>query len=98
MFFRNIMLAFASPTVDHRNLLGLGISTDSAAEAARQAHQVIVVQGLIGTRQSPPPQTEAGGIVAHPIVAIQYDAIDAIVTASQKVPVNAAQLIRHASK
>ena len=44
----NIVLAFASPTIDHRNLMCLGIPADAAAETARQAHQVVVVEGLIG--------------------------------------------------
>jgi hypothetical protein len=37
----------SGPTVDHGNLLGLGIRADVATEAVSQAHQVMVVEGLI---------------------------------------------------
>ena len=43
-------VVFASSTVDERNLVGLRISAYAPAESAGQAHQVMVVEGLVGTR------------------------------------------------
>jgi len=43
-------VVFAFSRVDERNLVGLRISAYAAAESAGQAHRVMVVEGLIGTR------------------------------------------------
>ena len=43
-------VVFAFSTVDERDLVGLRMSAYAAAESAGQAHQVMVVEGLIGTR------------------------------------------------
>ena len=95
MFFGNIMFAFSGPAVDHGNLMGFRIPTNATAEAARQAHQVGVVQSLIGTGQVPPPDAETGGIVAHPEVAIQHDPVDAIITSREEVLITVAQPVFH---
>ena len=81
--------------VDHGNLVGLGIGANATAEAASQAHQVVVVEGRVGTGSASPPSPETGGFVPHSIVAIEYDAIDTIITAAQKVLVNLAQSLGH---
>jgi len=49
MLFGDVVLTFSRPTVDRGNLVGLRLPTDAAAEAARQAHPVVVVECLIGT-------------------------------------------------
>ena len=43
-------VVFAFSPVDERNLVGLLISAYAAAESASEAHQVMVVKGLVGTR------------------------------------------------
>jgi len=43
------VLPFSGSTVDHGNLVGLGIGANAAAKAASQAHPVVVVEGLVGT-------------------------------------------------
>ena len=95
VLFGNIVLPFSGAAVDHGNLVGLGIGANATAEAASQAHQVVVVEGLVGTGSASPPSPETGGFVPHSIVAIEYDAIDTIITAAQKVLVNLAQSLGH---
>jgi len=46
---RQYVLPFSGSTVDHGNLVGLGIGANAAAKAASQAHPVVVVEGLVGT-------------------------------------------------
>jgi hypothetical protein len=50
VLFGQVVPAFSGPTVDHGNPVGLGIRAYAAAESPGQAHQVVVVEGLIGTR------------------------------------------------
>jgi hypothetical protein len=56
---------------------------------------MMVVEGLIGASYASPPPAETGRVVPHPVIAIQYDAVYAVVTAVQQVLVNVAQSVRH---
>src|SRR6201981_252446 len=95
VFFCQIVFALPCGTVDHRNAMCLGIAANAPAEAAGHPHQVGVLKRLVGPGQRPPPHAEPAGIMPHPEIAVQDDAIDAIVTAAQKVLVENAQPIRH---
>lgn len=48
MLFGNVVLSFSGCAIHHGNLVSLGIGAYAAAEATRQTHQVVVVEGLIG--------------------------------------------------
>ena len=49
VLFGNVVLPFSGSTINHGNLVSLGIPAYAAAEAARQTDQVSVVEGLVGT-------------------------------------------------
>jgi hypothetical protein len=96
MFGGEIMLAFAGRTIHHRDLILLRPSPQTAAEAPRHAHQMIVVEILIRTIQGTPPEAKAPGKLSPPEVCVQDHTIDTIVTALKELAVDGAQLVRHA--
>ena len=49
MFVRHIMLAFAGRTVHDRDLVLLRPGPQTTAEASGHAHQMIVIEILVGT-------------------------------------------------
>jgi len=55
IFLGQLVLAFPGWTIDNRDAIGLRIPANATAEAARQAHQVSVVQRFIRPGQGPPP-------------------------------------------
>src|SRR5438128_75745 len=89
------MLALAGRTIHHRDLVGLCPGTQTAAESSRHAHQMIVVQLVIGTAQCTPPHAQSSAGLAHREVCVQNHPIDAIITAFEKIAVEGAQLVRH---
>jgi hypothetical protein len=83
IFFCQIVFALPGGTVDHRNGVGLGVAANAPAEAPGHPHQGGVLQRLVGPGQRPPPHAEPAGVVPHPEIGVEDDAIDAIVTAAQ---------------
>ena len=82
-------------TLDDRNLVLLGPTIQAPAEAASQAHQMGVVQVVIGPIQSSPPGAKPARGAAHGEVGIQHDAIHAIVGALQEISVVLAKRVQH---
>jgi hypothetical protein len=78
------MLALPGWTIDNRNAIGFRISVNAMPKAARQAHQVCVVQCLLRSGQGLPPNPEAAGTMPHPEKSIQYDPIH---TSDRRSPV-----------
>jgi hypothetical protein len=68
---------------------------NAPAKAARQAHQVGVVQRLLRSGQGLPPHPEATGAMPYPEKSIQYDPIHTIVAAGQQVRIPITQRIWH---
>src|SRR5437899_2031255 len=67
----------------------------ATAETPRHAHQVVVIQVLIGTAELTPPHAEAASRLAHGEVGVQDHPIDAIIPTVQKLTVKSAQLVGH---
>jgi hypothetical protein len=57
-----------------------------------------VGERLVGPGQRPPPHAEAAGIMPHPEIAVEDDAIHAIVAAAQQISIQGAQPIRRAGR
>jgi hypothetical protein len=95
MFGGKVMLAFAGRTVHDRNLVLFRPGSQTAAETPRHAHEMIVVEILIGTVQGAPPEAKAPAKLPVPEVRVQDHTIDAIVTAFEEIVVHGAQLVRH---
>src|SRR6266852_4637783 len=95
MLLPDLMLAFASRTVHYRDMVGFGPGTETTTESPRHAHQMVIVQILIGTIQFPPPHAKTATGLSHGEVGIRNHPIDAIIPTFQKLTVQSAQLIRH---
>ena len=90
------MLALPAAAVDDRDLVGLGKGADSAGEPARHAHQLGVVQLLLGAFvQAPPPHPKPARVVPQREVGVEHDAVHAVVGAGQQLVIPLAQLISH---
>ena len=98
VFFRKLVLTLPHRTIYNRNAFGLRIGTKTAAETARQAHQMSIVQRFIRSSQRPPPQTKATWIMPHAKVGIQHDPVYAIVAASYQIRISITQRVRHVSQ
>src|SRR5260370_31306058 len=96
MLGRDVMLALPGRTVHYGDLILLGPGSQTAAESPRHAHQMIVVQVVIGTVQRTPPRAQASARLPHREVCVQDHTIDAIITAVEKIAVYGAQFFRHA--
>ncbi|MDQ6675115.1 MAG: hypothetical protein M3069_31000 [Chloroflexota bacterium] len=82
----DVMLAVPAAAVDDWDVVRLGEPTHAAAKAPSQTHEVRVVELLLGaTHQRPPPQPKAASRVAHGVVAVQDDPINAVVGPIQQV-------------
>ena len=80
------MLAVPAAAVDDRDVVCLGEPTYPTTEPTSQTHEVRVVELLLGaTHQRPPPQPKAASRVAHGVVAVQDDPINAVVGAIQQL-------------
>src|SRR5271169_1492634 len=84
--------------MDNRNTIGFRISVNATAKAARQAHQVRVVQRLLRSGQGLPPHPETAGGMPHAEKSIQYDPIHTIVAAGQQFRIPITQRIWHVSQ
>src|SRR6516162_2710926 len=96
MFGGDVMLALPGRTVHHGDLILFGPGSQTAAESPRHAHQMIVVQVVIGTVQRTPPRPQPSARLPHCEICVQDHTVDAIITALEKIVVEGAQLIRHA--
>ena len=55
MFPGDLVFFFAPRAIDHWDPVGFGPPMQPPAEAARHAHQMLVIQSFIGTIQEAPP-------------------------------------------
>src|SRR6266540_5069831 len=78
--FGQVVLALSASAVDNWNSVSLGEAAHSTTEATGHAHEMSVVQLLVGAaHQPPPPLPKATGRVADPVVRIQDNPVDAVV-------------------
>jgi hypothetical protein len=95
MLFRHLVLVFAGRAVDDRYAVVLCPGPQTPAESAGHAHEMVIVEIVVGTVQGTPPHTQASAALAHSKVRVQNYAIDAIVTTFEKAAVKGAELVRH---
>src|SRR5271154_7093941 len=95
MLFRHLVLLFAGRAVDHRDAVVFRPGPQAPAESARHAHEVVIVEILIRPEQLTPPHAQAAAGLAHSKICVQDHAVDAIVTAFEKIAVENTQLVRH---
>src|SRR6266700_7785277 len=93
MLLGDFMLAFASRTVHAGDIVRLGPGTKPTAETPSHAHQVVVVQVVVGTVELTPPHAQTSPGLAHGEVGVEDHPIDAIITTVQELTVKSAQLI-----
>src|SRR5579859_5432318 len=90
------MLALATTAVNDRNALRPGKAMHSPTESTSHAHQVRVIQVLVGAvGQTSPPFAKAASRVTERVERIEHDAIDTVVAALQQVPVSLAEVVGH---
>jgi len=82
-------------TVDHRNLMGFGIPTNTTTQPPRHSHQMGIVQLIIRTHQSPPPGTKTACSLSHLKVGVQDNPIHAIIGGFQQALIILAKLIHY---
>src|SRR5271157_2647800 len=90
------MLALPRRAIDDRNAVRLGVASRAPAEPAGQTHQMGVIQGFVRSRQRSPPHAETARTMPRPEIAIQNDAIHAIVAAVKQLSIEFAQSVCHA--
>ncbi len=73
------MFAFPGGTVDQGDTLFLGPGMKTLAEATGQTLQMLLVQRLVGAGQRSPPDTEAAALLTQWVIAIQHDAVNAVI-------------------
>ena len=95
MLLGNFVFPFSPFAVDYGNLMSLGMSSNTTTDTPRHAHQMGIVQTLVGTLQPSPPRTETTRRLSQPKVSIEYKPIHAIVSAIQKISIVFAKLIQH---
>jgi hypothetical protein len=96
VLFADVMFPLAALTVDHGNTVGFGEGIQAPAEAARQTHQMSVIQLRVrAIPQSAPPGSEPSGGIADRIESVQHDAIHTSVSAVKKSGIVAAQFVSH---
>ncbi len=100
VFLRDQVLAFPRRAVDHRDGVSGGPGPDPPREPPRQAHQVSVVQhrvrvGVTAPDQPPPPGPEPARRVAHRVVGIQHDPVNAVIRAGQQARITPREVISH---
>lgn len=71
----------------------LGPGMNPATETPGHLHQVVQFQGRIRSGQCSPPGTESAPLLATRQVAVEHDAIDAVIAALQKLLVIRRQVI-----
>ena len=96
VLFGNLVFPFASITLDHGDTVGFGKGPQAAAEAARHADQMSVIQLLVRAVPQPaPPRAETTGRMQERVVGVQHDPIHTIVAAFEKRMVTFGQRVRH---
>ena len=95
VFFRNVVLALPSRTVDHGNVVRFGIAANATAETAGHPHHVGIFERLVRSGQRPPPHPETTGVMPNAEVRVRNDAVNAIVAAAQQILIQSAQPICH---
>src|SRR5450759_3857559 len=96
IFLCDLVLALARRTVHYRDAIGFSPGPQAPAEPSRHAHEMIVIQILIGTVQGTPPSAKASPGLTHSEVGVQHDTIHAIITVLEKIAVQGTQLVRPA--
>src|SRR5271165_7622354 len=89
------MLALPRRAIDDRNAVRLGVASRAPAEPAGQPDKMGVTQGFVRFRQSSPPHGETARTMPRPEIAIQNDAIHAIVAAVKQLSIEFAQSVCH---
>src|SRR4051795_2885110 len=88
------MLSLFCVALNDGNAVRFCVTVHTAAEPPGHAHQVVVVQFVIGTvMESAPPRAEPTSRIAQRAVSIQNDAIHAVVAAVQQIRILCAQLV-----
>ena len=100
ILLRDQVLAFPRRTVDHRDGVSGGPGPDPPGEPPCQAHQVSVVQhrvrlGVTAPDQAPPPGPEPARRVAHRVVGIEHDPVNAVIRTGQQARIAGREVIRH---
>jgi hypothetical protein len=93
VFLGQLVLALIGRAMDQGDVVFLGPGMNPAAETPGHLHQVVRIQGCIRSGQCSPPGTESPTLLAEGKVAIEYDAIDAILTALEEFLVIRRQVI-----
>ena len=75
--------------------MGFGIAAKTTTETTGQAHQMGVVQGVIGSGQGSPPDMESARRMPHTEVRIQNDPIYAIVGTGEEVLIKLTESVCH---
>ena len=92
----DLVLVFPSAAVNDRDVVSFSEAADSTTEATGHAHQMGVVQLLVGAiHQAPPPGPKAPSRVAQAVVGVQDDAIDTVIGAVQQLSIALRQLVGH---
>jgi hypothetical protein len=73
------VFAFSGRAVNERKAVGFGIEVDPSAESSRHAHQMLLVEGVLGARQIAPPSAETASTVAAGEISVKYNAIDTVI-------------------
>lgn len=74
------MFAFSTLTVENRDAMGACISTKPPAEATRHAHQMRVIQMLIGSiMQASPPGAKSCRGLSQPEVGVEHNPIHTVI-------------------
>jgi len=93
------VLTLPGLAVDQRDPVRGRPRLDPAGEAAREPHQVRVVQLIVAAPvQPPPPAPEPARVVPHGEVGVQHDPVHAVIAAGQQIPIPLAEVIGHPPK
>ena len=87
----------AAIAIDHGHAVGLRPAAQPAAEASGHAHQMLVVELVIGPEQRAPPVPETSAIAAAGQVGVYDDAINAALDPCDKFLILTGELVWHAS-
>lgn len=81
----DFVLACSRRAEDHWDDARLGEGSHAAGKAARQTHQVSVVQAVVATHQPTPPNPESTWTLGQRKIGVQHDAVHAIILAIEKI-------------
>jgi hypothetical protein len=95
IFLGKVVFSLPTGAVQDRNSVGFGLAAKATTETTGHAHQMGVVQGVIGPGQGWPPDLESTRRMPHWEVSMEHDPIYAIVAAREKILVKVSGCIRH---